>query len=217
MDASDAATVDARVVCDLPAGALLEAGADADLLVVGARGLGGFGGLLLGSVGQHCRHHSTTPIAVVRGAPAPAGQQPERIVVGIDGSDTAQRALRWALEEARSRNAALEVVHAWQVPHAGYLPHTAGVFDPEIYEHAARQLIEAALAAEDTSGLQVPVGRAWVRGGASAAILDATGDADLLVLGSRGRGGWKSVLLGSVALQVAHHAPCPVVVVPPAR
>jgi len=98
-----AATVQQRVVCDLPAQALLDASADADLLVVGARGLGGFKGLLLGSVSQHCLHHTTVPIAIVRGAAPRSGG---RVVVAVDGSATAQQALEWAVDEARLRTRA---------------------------------------------------------------------------------------------------------------
>ena len=141
----------------------------------------------------------------------------ERIVVAVDGSDTAQRALRWALAEGRARKATVEVVHAWQVPYAGYYPHTIGVFDPAVYEAASRQVLDEALAAADTDGLPEPIKRTSRRGCAAAGILDAAEDADLLVLGSRGLGGVKGMLLGSVTMQATHHARCPVVVVPPAR
>ena len=91
------------------------------------------------------------------------------------------------------------------------------MFDPAIYEDASRQVLDEALAAADTDGLPEPITRTSVRGGAAAGILDAAKDADLLVLGSRGLGGIKGMLLGSVTMQAAHHAQCPVVVVPPAR
>ena len=98
-----AVTVTRRAVCDLPARALLDAAAGSDMLVVGARGLGGFRGLLLGSISQHCVHQATVPTIVVRNPrdePGSAG-----VVVGIDGSDDAQRALEWAVAEARLRGA----------------------------------------------------------------------------------------------------------------
>lgn len=140
----------------------------------------------------------------------------ERIVVGIDASDTSRLALRWALEEGRLRQAAVEVVHTWHAPYAGVYPYNMPVLDPEIYEKAAKQVLDSAVDAEDTSGLPVPVERIVTAGGAANAILEAAKGANLVVVGSRGLGGFTGLLLGSVSHQVTHHAPCPVVVVPPA-
>jgi nucleotide-binding universal stress UspA family protein len=78
------------------------------LLVVGARGLGGFRRLLLGSVSEQCLHHASYPVAVVRTSPAPAGADASpRVVVGVDGSAASQRALVWAVDEARARQVPL--------------------------------------------------------------------------------------------------------------
>ena len=140
----------------------------------------------------------------------------ERIVVGIDASDTARRALRWALEEGRLRQAAVEVVHTWHAPYAGVDSYNIPAFDPETYEKAAKQVLDSAVDAEDTSGLPVPVERIVAPGGAANAILEVAKGADLVVVGSRGLGGFTGLLLGSVSHQVTHHAACPVVVVPPA-
>ena len=125
-DERDRASIERRLVCDIPSRALLDASADADLLVVGARGIGGFRGLLLGSVSQQCAHHTTVPMGIVRGslqAGEPAGAR-ERIVVGVDGSATSQRALAWALDEARVRHAAVTVLNARQL---GIVPALAAV------------------------------------------------------------------------------------------
>lgn len=216
LGSSQAAKVERRVVCDLPAPGLLGSATDASLLVVGARGLGGFRGLLLGSVSQHCLHHATRPIAIVRHTDAPAeGAATERIVVGIDGSDTARHALRWAAEEARLRQAQLEVVHAWHIPYVGGYPYTAAAFDPATFENAARATLDAALDGIDTTGLTQPVVRTLTSGGAASAMLEAAKGAGLVVMGSRGLGGFSSLVLGSVSHQVVHHASCPVVIVPP--
>ena len=141
-----------------------------------------------------------------------------RIVVGVDGSDGARSALEWAAAEARLRGAALLAVHTWDIPP---LTTGAGPFDPpstlnagllERVEQGAHQLVERELAAVDTSGLEIDK-RVEARNPADA-LLDAARGADLLVVGTRGHGGFSGLLLGSVSQQVSHHAPCPVVIVP---
>jgi nucleotide-binding universal stress UspA family protein len=111
-----AATVECRTVNDLAARGLLEASADATLLVLGARGLGSFRELMLGSVSQQCLHHATIPAAIVRADTTSPQHGRSWIVVGVDGSETSQRALGWALEEGRLRHVGVEVVHAWNPP-----------------------------------------------------------------------------------------------------
>jgi nucleotide-binding universal stress UspA family protein len=201
--------VEQRVVNDLAARGLLEASADADLLVVGARGVGGFGALLLGSVSDHCLHHSTIPVAVVRPTTR-AGDRPRRIVVGVDGSDASHRALQWAVDEARLRSASLCVVHAWSVAPVA-LPF---VVDMTGVEEAAKAILDRSLESVDTSDLDPQISRQLTLGGAGPALLDAAEDADLVVVGSRGLGGFKELLLGSVSHRLALHARCPVVVIP---
>jgi nucleotide-binding universal stress UspA family protein len=216
LGAERAATVHCSEVCELPAGALLDAGAEADLVVLGARGLGGFKGLLLGSVSQHCLQHATRPTAIVHELASPADPAaPPRIVVGIDGSDTSRHALRWAVEEARIRPASVEVVHAWHLPYVGGYPYTAGSFDPAPFEDAARQTLDEVIAGVDTTGLPGPLEPILHLGDAAGGILETAEGADLVVVGSRGLGGFTGLLLGSVGHQVANHAPCPVVVIPP--
>jgi nucleotide-binding universal stress UspA family protein len=205
--------VERQVVCGLAAARLLEAAQDANLLVVGARGLGGFRELLVGSVSQHCLHHAEVPVAIVHGVVPPVPTQAERIVVGLDGSSTAQRALAWALDEARFRRATVEVVSAWSSPPI-VSPYGAYAAPVEILDEAAHQIVDDALAAADLRNLPAPVVRTVRCGGAAHTILEAADGADLIVLGSRGRGGFKGLLLGSVTHQVTHHAACPVVVVP---
>jgi nucleotide-binding universal stress UspA family protein len=218
--AAAAATVERRVVNDLAARALLAASVEADLLVVGARGLGGFSGLLLGSVSQQSLHHATCPVAVLREGTHHAVERIGRIVVGIDGSDTARRALEWALDAARVHQAAVEVVHAWTMPYGSGVGMGMGIvaaaFDVTPAEDAARRTLDAAVDSADTSGLPSPVTRTMTCGSAAAAILEAAEDADLVVVGSRGLGGFKGAVLGSVSHNIAHRATCPVVVVPPA-
>ena len=142
----------------------------------------------------------------------------QRIVVGVDGSEGAGRALAWALEEATHRGARVDAVWAWHVP---WLTNVAEVgttiSDASWFEDVARKgldgAVDGALAAFDGD---VTVERILAQGDASRALLDVAAGADLLVVGSRGRGGFSGLLLGSVSQQVATHASCPVVLVPPA-
>jgi nucleotide-binding universal stress UspA family protein len=204
-----APSVECRTVNDLAPRGLLEAAAEASLLVLGARGLSSIRELMLGSVSQHCLHHATIPVAIVRTDVAGARFGPKRIVVGIDGSETSQRALDWALDEARARKAGVEVVHAWNAP--SFAGPITDVYTP--LDEAARNLVEQALAHADTTG--VTTVRSVVRRGSGGEVLVRLADgADLVVVGSRGLGGFKGLLLGSVSHQVTHHARCPVVVVP---
>jgi nucleotide-binding universal stress UspA family protein len=216
VDRDDAAGIERSVVCDLPARALLDAGIGASLLVVGSRGLGGFQGLLLGSVSQHCVHHATSPVAVIRDG-VKSREWPavwQRVVVGIDGSDISRAALRWAVEEGRVHRARVEVVHAWPLPYAPGHPFASAALDPVAIEEAARTLLDRTVEDEDLSGLPAPPERILVSGGAAAALIDTAAGADLLVVGSRGLGGFTGLLLGSVSHHVLHHAACPVIVVP---
>jgi nucleotide-binding universal stress UspA family protein len=135
-----------------------------------------------------------------------------RIVVGIDGSEPSQRALRWAVEEARLRRVTLEIVHAWHLPSAGGYPYLTGYMDIELFEKDAQQVVDQALAEVGVAGVP-EVQRLVVEDTAGRALLDAAKGAEMVVLGSRGRGGFAGLLLGSVGLQVATHATCPVVVI----
>jgi nucleotide-binding universal stress UspA family protein len=202
-----------QVVNALAGSGLVEAAADADLLVVGARGLGGFKGLLVGSTSQYCLHHAPCPVVVVKPADGPRGAL-ERIVVGVDGSATSQRALAWALDAARAHHARVTVVHAW---HPSYVsPIDAYLISgADVLERTARTLLDEAVDQADTRGLAGPIGRTLVMGTAARAVLEVAEGADLIVVGSRQQGAAGCLFLGSVSLQVTHHAECPVVVVPP--
>lgn len=136
------------------------------------------------------------------------------IVVGVDGSEESQRALAWALDEARRRGVPLRAVHAWHYPSWLLGSGTDAVpGPPEEMEAAARGLVDQELSRVDTSGVEVePV---VVQADASVALVDEAGRADLVVVGRRGLGGVRRLLLGSVSSAVLHDAPCPVVVLPP--
>jgi nucleotide-binding universal stress UspA family protein len=133
-----------------------------------------------------------------------------RVIVGSDGSESSRRAIRWAAEEARCRGAVLEVVHAWTL----LGQPDDGTFDPNYGEAEARQLLDGELAGLGDALDGIEVERTVVCDLGAPALLDAGKRADLLVVGSRGRGGFRGLLLGSVSSQVVQHAPCPVAVIP---
>jgi nucleotide-binding universal stress UspA family protein len=137
----------------------------------------------------------------------------EKIIVGIDGSEPSMRALAWAVEEAKLHKATLRVVHAWFDPLIGnyFASPTAAVV--EAIEERGRILLEEAQATIDDGEGDLKVETLLVHGLGAATLLQEAEDADLLVVGSRGRGGFKELVLGSVSHQVTQHARCPVVVV----
>jgi nucleotide-binding universal stress UspA family protein len=215
LGADAAGAVRQVVVCDLPARALLDAARDADLLVVGPRGRGELKELVLGSVTQACLHHAPCPVAIVRGSDESAtarARADERVVAGVDGSETSDRALRWALDDARARGGIVTAVHAWHVPFSMSL--TAGTRDHSAFEDAAGRLLDQVVDATAAEYRDVPVERVLVGGSPADVLLGAARDGVLVVVGGRGVGGFRGLLLGSVSQQLAHHAPCPVVVIP---
>jgi nucleotide-binding universal stress UspA family protein len=142
-----------------------------------------------------------------------------KIVVGIDGSAHSSAALRWAADEAALRSARLEIVHAWSfVPVAtpadsGLVP-MAWTDNVELLDVTRKAAEDAAAAqVEDVLGADHGATVSVVEGGPAEALLDAAKDADLLVVGNRGRGNLAAALLGATAAKVADSAPCPVVVV----
>ena len=138
-----------------------------------------------------------------------------RIVVGIDGSETSRAALDWAYDEAVRWDGHLDVVHAWSYPYA-YGVEGAVVVPPQALADDATKLAQDEVTAlRSRKGAAVPITIVVEEGGGAHCLIDRAKDADLLVVGSRGHGGFVSLLVGSTADQVVHHAPCPVVVVRP--
>ena len=205
--------VHAEVVDWPPSLVLTVASRSADLLVVGARGKGGFEELLLGSVSDQCIQYAHCPVAVVHGDPdmLPLRAVESRIVVGIDGSLGSTRALRWALEEARIRSASVEAVYAWQYPPIGTF-----VLGPrDGFQMSAREIVDAATEYAQKWAPEVPFEVVDRSEATVPALLDASKEADVLVTGSRGHAGFSDALVGSVAHQCARHAKCVVIVARP--
>ena len=199
-----------------PSRALLDLQTPGDLLVVGSRGRGGFAGLLLGSVSQHCATHARGPVAVV---PPTAALPPERdVVVGIDGSDGARAALRWAAGEARARGAVLSLVNAWWQPLVvSPLGEPVGLQQHVDLRPNSLRLLREAMGWIDTEvAASLHLELLPDESPAAPALLECAKGAGLLVVGSRGRGGFAGLLLGSVSQHCVRHATCAVVVVPSA-
>jgi nucleotide-binding universal stress UspA family protein len=138
-----------------------------------------------------------------------------RIVVGIDGSETSMLAARWAAWEARIRGAEVTLVAAWELPMNAFAFGYVAVSDDLVKGmiKGAEDNLATALEAVRSVGVDLKVETTVVEGQASAVLLKAAENADLLVIGSRGLGGFRELLLGSVSQQCAHHAQCPVVII----
>jgi nucleotide-binding universal stress UspA family protein len=184
---------------------LCERSRSADVVVVGSRGHGDVAGMLLGSVSWQIAAHARCPVVIVRGHWRSAGDYAAGpVVVGADGSPAADAALGFAFEEAALRRAPLLAVCALADAPGSLGGHQRLEAD-----------VEHAIARQGKEHPEVPVLRQLTEGGARSALLAAAHDAQLLVVGSRGRGGLTGMLLGSVSQAVLHHAPCPVAVVHP--
>ncbi len=194
-----------------PVEELVDASREAAALVVGARGAGELSRLLLGSVSSGLLQHAVCPVVVVpKGARRqdPARVHSPRIVVGYDRSPSSRAALAWAVDWAHACHGGLTIVCAWEWPTFQDVPITLGRFSPD---REARRIVEAAAA---NSGLsRDDVDTVVVKGSPAQALLEQARRGDLLVVGSRGNGGFKRLLLGSTSSHCAHHTPCPTVVV----
>jgi nucleotide-binding universal stress UspA family protein len=209
---------DTELVVGEPATALLRAAETAGLLVVGNRGVGGFGGLLLGSTGVSASARAACPVVVVRGdvdrGVSDGGTAP--VVVGVDGTASCNdedAVLSAAVEQAVRRRAPLLLVHAWTAPLHRRRLETGG------YSAAAEEGIaagrEVLRRAEEAVLRKHPALSVRCRIGArsaSAELVDASQEARLLVVGSSGAGPLTGLVLGSTTHAVIHHAACPVLV-----
>jgi nucleotide-binding universal stress UspA family protein len=132
------------------------------------------------------------------------------IVAGVDGSEQSMAALQWAVDEARLRHGKVRAITAWHYPPVPSTVEDSGSNDSF---HVAERVQAEALKSVAAEGVDIE--GMLIRDTAASALLDAARDADLLVVGSRGHGGFAGLRLGSVSSQLVHHAPCPVLVVRP--
>lgn len=188
----------------------------AHLIVVGSRGLGGVGSLLIGSTGIELAARSECPVVVVPQGTTPAPG--EDLVAAVDCSESSRPALEFALGEAAVRGVGLRVLLALQGEGLrAALSSTEPPADQEPTKQAARSRLARFTAPLRERHPEVPVDERVVRASPRQLLIEESATTELLVVGSRGYGGFKGLLLGSVSQSVLHHARCPVAVIPSPR
>ncbi|NKY96466.1 universal stress protein [Nocardiopsis alborubida] len=209
--------VEKRLSYARPVEALLaEASAEgAVAVVVGSRGLSGIVAAFVGSVGIELAARAPVPVIVLPREHASAHGVRGRVIVGIDGSEPSRRAVDFAFAQADFADTELVAVSAWQ-PLVAFAAAT-GPIPPELFDdataaEAARQALEEELAGPRARHAGVPVRTRVVRAHPVIALLEEATPADLIVVGSRGRGGFRGLLLGSVSHSVLHGARGPVAI-----
>ncbi|WP_160050677.1 universal stress protein [Nocardiopsis sp. FR4] len=215
-DLQPAVTVETETALDEAPLALLRHVRPQDLLVVGSRGLGSVASVFVGSVSIRVAAQAPCPVAVV---PSRWRHRTslDRIVVGVDGSDNSRRALRLAVDLADEGGGELVVVNSWEVPYP-YDPvaMTAMGYEPQerLFDRNSEELVDEMLneVADGFSRERVTVVR--TQDSPVNALLRAAEDADAVVVGSRGRGSVRGLLLGSVSQGLLHRADIPVVILP---
>jgi nucleotide-binding universal stress UspA family protein len=173
-------------------------------------------GALLGSTALQVATHAPCPTIVVRDrGTRPTTSSPRPIVVGTDGSETSQNALAYAFAQADARGCELVIVHAWWLDLSGGRLIEVAATTAEQLEEEQRALLQQQVAGPASRHPDVVTHQVVVRDEPAAALTRLSAEAKLLVVGSRGRGGFRSLLLGSVSQRVLHMAECPVAVVRP--
>ncbi|ACZ29400.1 UspA domain protein [Xylanimonas cellulosilytica DSM 15894] len=196
---------------------------DVEMLVLGRRRRGRFGRLVLGSVSSEVVERADVPVTVVRAPHTTDDDGPDddgaaddepRIVVGVDTSGSSMLALQHAAEVAQRTGAVLEALFAWQITTLAPLPGSWGWAPPiDDYEAFAAERLDAAI---EAAGVTLPpeqLVRSVVHRSAASALIEASTEAERIVVGARGLGGFDRLLLGSVSRQVLEYASCPVTVV----
>lgn len=199
------------VVLEGPAPLLLQQQSrNASLVVLGSRGHGGFGGLLVGSTTVAVSAHAHCPVVVVRGVARGPEQPSGHVVVGVDGSECSLLALGFAFDQAAGRKVPLHVVRAWGPPAARWRPPD---LDPARISAEEQAAVAELLGGWREKYPDVEVSVEVAADNPAHVLVEATRNAQLAVVGSRGRGGFRGLLLGSVSQQLLHHSYCPVAIV----
>jgi nucleotide-binding universal stress UspA family protein len=197
---------------------LIALSGDARMVVLGSRGAGGFSGLLAGSTAVALVAHGRGPVAVIRDVRADeASRSQGPVVVGVDGSPTSEAALAAAFEEAAMRGTGLVAVHTWVefTSDTAYATARQFLVDWEAVQTRENEMLAERLAGWQEKYPDVTVRRVVTGGRPAKRLLEEADGAQLLVVGSRGRGGFTGLLLGSTSQALIHHAPCPLLVVRP--
>lgn len=210
MDHSRPLEVRTEVLCSNAVQALVDASKDAQMLVVGSHGTGVLERLLLGSVSRAVVHHAHCPVAVVHtdGADSPVDVKAP-ILLGVDGSPASEAATAWAFDEASRRGLPIVALHAWS--DVAVFPILG--MDWRTYRDQGEELLGERLAGWQEQYPQVQVQRKLLCDKPAHWLLEESQHAQMVVLGSRGRGGFGGMLLGSVSSALAQSAKVPVIVV----
>ncbi|MFC0527671.1 universal stress protein [Phytohabitans kaempferiae] len=199
--------ISGTVVGGEPAAVLVDESRDAHLVVLGDRGHSRFANLLLGSTSMSVSTHAHCPVVVVRGTER---RDDGPVIAGFDGSQGSRLATEFAFGEADRRGAELRVLHAWQPPTARWRPPG---FNVEEQVKVEQEGLKGEVTGWRDRYPDVAAGAHVVAGAPAETLIKASQGAQMIVVGSRGRGGFSGLLLGSVSQQLLHHAQCPVVVV----
>ncbi|GAA3938946.1 universal stress protein [Actinomadura viridis] len=202
-----------RLVRGTAPAALLTAAGTAELVVLGARGTGGFDGLRAGSTAIHVPAHTDRPVVVVPPASFPPRDDGIGIVAGVDGSPASEAALEFAFTEARARGLAVTAVCGWWGPDARPGPGRAPFTDPDTAGDRVRTRFENTVARHRAAHPAVPAETRFVTRRPHQALADIARGATLLAVGDRGCGSSPQTLLGAVTRTMLHEAPCPVAIV----
>lgn len=201
-----------------PIDMLLEMSKDVTMIVMGSRGMGGLSGMVMGSVSASVVAHASCPVVVVREDNlVTESTKYGPVVVGVDGSEVSQKATDYAFREAQARDAELIAVHTWmdmqvQASLAGLAAAQAEWAE---IEREQAELLSSRLSDLQEKYPEVKVKKVIARDRPVRALADASEGAQLLVVGSHGRGGFRGMLLGSTSRALLQAAPCPMMVVRP--
>ncbi|WP_312978959.1 universal stress protein [Corynebacterium sp.] len=201
-----------------PIDLLLQLSEEADIVVMGSRGLGGLSGLVLGSVSSAVVSHASSPVVVVRkDNDVTVNNKYGPVVVGVDGSDVSRKALEYAFREADARGATLRAVHSWADAQVQTSLVGLAAVQSQLDAMSAqeRKILQDELAPMREKYPDVKVEEVVDRDRPIQVLKDNAEDAQLLVLGSHGRGGFRGMLLGSTSRALLQYAPCPMMVVRP--
>jgi nucleotide-binding universal stress UspA family protein len=206
-------TARGEAVLGPPGHTLVNASKSFDLTVLGSRGRGGFASLLLGSVSQHVAVHASGPVVVVRGRPDITDGT---IVVGADGSPASDYAVRLAFEHAATHGAGVLAVRTYSPRYGEWrVDAPAEMEDPTLRREEELRHLADDMATWQDKYPDVPVRLVALDGHTAEVLIGLSSSAQLVVVGTRGHGGFTGLLLGSVGLQLLHHADCPVLIARP--